>query len=89
MKTRKENQQFQVGYLKLYDKKDFFTFGRDRGKKQDKNSNFQLFLVRLALLALVDWLRFCLMVWTLCLIVGLAIGKAISIRENIAITFLR
>lgn len=41
------------------------------------------------LLALISKLRFCFVVWTLSLMVGLAIGRAISIKSKVTFSFLK
>ena len=57
------------------------------GQKQDKNLNSQLFLARLALLALADWPRFCLEAWASGLVVSLAMDRTILTEGDVVIGF--
>ena len=78
-----------VDYLRSRNKKKTFCSWERQGQKQDKNSNFQLFLAHLVLLALVGRPRFHLVAWVLGLVVGLAMGGVILTGVDVAVDFLR
>lgn len=61
-------------------------FWERQGQKQDKSLNSQLFLVYLIPLAWAGCPCFCLVAASL--MVGLAIGEAVSIRDDVTISFL-
>ncbi len=70
--------------------KKIFFFWKKQGQKRDKNSNFQLFLAHLlASLVLANWLYFHLLIKTSSLMVGLAIGRVMSISGEVNVGFSR
>ena len=81
---RKKTEKFQDNYYVT--KKVHLLLGEIE-PKQDKNLHSQLFLVRLALLALAHRPRFCLVVGNSGLIVALVIGGAVLTGSEVAISF--